>query len=515
MKLLLSSPRATALLITTFAVILTLLVIAGVVKGKSGNPIWYQSPAERDASIGSPFESSGTSSRYALVESLAEHGSVNLNLEQAQFAAPDIVEINGKFVTTFTPGISFAAVPFYLLGKVLGLPQLFAFFSTLLFAFVNAGLIYYLAHKLAKSHFAAMIASVVFLVATNSLIYGNSLTQHHGSTAVLLAAVTATTVKNKMMRNTLIGCLTGIGLLFDIPNVFMIMPVVLSVLFSHFRTVTTLTRKSFVIDFKFIFLALGLAPMIAVFLWYNVVAAGSPLVVAQMFGRSHYFDTTEQKGLYLSQLKDVDPYAEKYPLSTRQQLRSLSILLISNERSWLYYSPVLLLGIYGIYLLFKLPRKQKNLGLLVMYIATVNILVYSMFGDPWGGWSFGPRYLIPSAAMMSVLLAIALERWKRNIPFLLFFAMLFLYSLYISLAGALTTAAIPPKIEAEQLTTGIPYTYQYNFNFLNANQTSSLLFDLWFDKFISAKNYWYILTAGGSFALMLLLLGLWKEEKHV
>jgi len=61
-------------------------------------------------------------------------------------------------------------------------------------------------------------------------------------------------------------------------------------------------------------------------------------------------------------------------------------------------------------------------------IAGTNLMIYSMWGDPWGGWAFGSRYLIPAYAAISVFLAVALEKFRRDKLFLLMVFMAFVYS---------------------------------------------------------------------------------------
>jgi hypothetical protein len=151
---------------------------------------------------------------------------------------------------------------------------------------------------------------------------------------------------------------------------------------------------------------------------------------------------------------------------------------------------VVLLGAVGLYFAY---RQQPSATVLVISVISINFLLYSMFGDPWGGWSFGPRYLIPGAALMSAAISLALTQYRRNIIFLLVFGGLCIYSTSISLAGALTTATIPPKGESEALINYVPYTYEYNFNHLEANDSNSLVYQAWFKEYLSAYQFYYIL----------------------
>src|SRR5207237_1298615 len=99
------------------------------------------------------------------------------------------------------------------------------------------------------------------------------------------------------------------------------------------------------------------------------------------------------------------------------------------------------------------------------------ILLYSMWDDPYGGWAFGSRYLIPTYAILSIFMALLLKRIaKYNILLLLFFAV-FTYSVGINTLGAITSNRNPPQVEAVALERASgkaqPYTYIRNFNVLN------------------------------------------------
>src|SRR3989344_5278847 len=140
---------------TIFIATLVLVVIlsAGVVKGDKGNPLFFQKETERDARVGGPFESTNNSSRFVLTEAIVEDQTLFLNEQRARFSSPDLVKVGDKYVSIFTPGISFMAVPFYIIGKVFGLPQLFSYLLTTVLALLNLLLIAYLATKTGVSKY--------------------------------------------------------------------------------------------------------------------------------------------------------------------------------------------------------------------------------------------------------------------------------------------------------------------------------------------------------------------------
>ena len=142
-------------------------ILALAVKGAAGNPVYFQT--EKDTRVGGPFESSNNNSRYALTQAIVEKKTFFFDESLARFATPDIEEYNGKIFSIFTPGIAFLGIPFYLLGKLVGLPQLLTYSSTATLALVNFLLVILLARKLGGGFYSALLGGIVFLFGTNAL----------------------------------------------------------------------------------------------------------------------------------------------------------------------------------------------------------------------------------------------------------------------------------------------------------------------------------------------------------
>lgn len=498
-----------ARLTTITAIILGLVVLGATFRGRpaeNGTGLAYQNPGDWRTGVATAFESSNTNSRFALVDAIVNNHSFNLTVTQARFAAPDVVYEQGRFSTIFMPGVSMVAAPFYLLGQFFNLAQAFAFGSTILAAVANGILLYSLGRTLKMSARTALLGSAIFLLGTNSLAYAHTLTQHHLSTATILGGLLLISKKPSLMRSVIFGMLVGSTMLLDIPNLFMLLPVGITFLMQHFQSAQKADAQHFSIDLRLAGLVLGVLPLIGVFLWYNQQAFGSPLTYGQQFPRTDYFDSQEEKQIKQHQDQSLDTFRDKLPLSTRQQLRSSYILLVSNERSWLYYSPIVLIGIVGCIAAMRQGREdQKRMATVAIGIILMNVVVYSMFGDPWGGWSFGPRYLIPAASLLSLFAAFSLTtEWSSGLYRIVFFAV-GVYSVAISTLGAVTTLSIPPKVEALQLSTYIPYTYEYNFTLLKQGVSSSLVYNAWAHRWLNAYGYWLLVTTLAALCLALLL----------
>jgi len=476
-------------LLSGFLVSGTIILMTLVVKGEKGNPIYHQSQEARDINVGGPFESSGSTSRYALTEAIVEDGTFFFSKEQARFSAPDMVEYNGRFFSIFTPGVSFIGIPFYMIGKSFGMAQLFTYLSTALFALFNVFLVSKLARKLGSGLYSSLLAGFIFLFATNALSYALTYTQHHASTAIILLALLNAFGKRTLLKNLWFGALLGIGLLVDIPNVLMMAPIGLFILAQHFRVLEHKETIKITFKLSIISLIIGLIPFLALYGWYNYQLTGSYTKIGQTIGRSDYFDPPEVREQRRLEREAAGPSERKLPFNTREQLSELYILLVSNQRGWLYYSPVVVVGLLGLFLEYK-KRQKRNLIIVAVAVVLTTIVTYSMFGG-LGGWAFGPRYLIPAAAILSASVGLVLQRFRRNIAFLILFIILSTYSIGVNVLGAMTTTQIPPKVEAVNLLKPIPYTYEYNFQLLEENKISSLIYSLYLGEAIPEKIFVY------------------------
>lgn len=110
---------------------------------------------------------------------------------------------------------------------------------------------------------------------------------------------------------------------------------------------------------------------------------------------------------------------------------------ISPSRSFWLYSPILLLSFWGSWLLIKRRQYAFVLATFVTLVLTSAIYGALRFGSFWdGGWSWGPRYLLPLVPLFMLLIAPVIERFsdmgiiKRGIV-----ALLLIFSVGIQILG--------------------------------------------------------------------------------
>ncbi|MBI2621976.1 MAG: glycosyltransferase family 39 protein [Candidatus Levybacteria bacterium] len=502
------------LFITILIIIFSISALTFSIKGAGSNPLSYQT--KKDTRVGGPFEASNSSARYALTESIVKNKSLFLNEKLAKFSSPDVVEYKGKYLSIFTPGISFIGVPFYMIGDFFGIPQLSAYYSNIIFAVINIILIAFIVKRLNQNFYAGLLAGFVFAFATNAFPYALTYTQHILSTTIILLAIITALGKRSAFKNILFGGLFGLGVLVDFPNAFLMLPIGIYILSNHITKESLKEKISLKIKLSILTVLIGIIPFAGVFGWYNYQTTGSFTKIAQSIGRSDAFSQNLPPHVSASVPEAIVEKKESgfsLPFRTRAQLNGFYILLVSNERSWIFYSPIILLGIWGFWILYK-KNNKKNFAVLSAGIILMDIVLYSMFGDPWGGWAFGPRYLIPAAAILSIGIGELVNSYKKNIFFFILFIGLFVYSVSVTTLGALTTVSIPPKVEALNLPSHIPYTYEYNIQLLNTGFSGSLFYNLYFESIINAKTYTLII-AGAIITMGILLYMLAIFQKNM
>jgi len=82
--------------------------------------------------------------------------------------------------------------------------------------------------------------------------------------------------------------------------------------------------------------------------------------------------------------------------------RGLAGLLFSPGKGLFLYAPILLAALLGIPALF---RRERAIALLVLSVAAIYPLLYGRWFMWWAGWSWGPRFVLPSLPFLCLFLA--------------------------------------------------------------------------------------------------------------
>ena len=392
-------------------------------------------------------------------------------------------------------------MPGYLIGKSLGASQVGAFSIISLFAILNVILLRAIAIKLGANQIASTIASLLFLFGTPAFAYGVNLYQHHVSTFLMLISLYALLRFKNIIALLIVFFAFACAIPLDYPNLFFLLPVAIYAGLQVFSFEEIKERLVFKINTFRLFTPLIMIIPMLFFLWFNNQSYGSPF---HLLGGSSVTVAKkiapDGKPIMANHKKDptTPSISENNGLrffETRNLLNGMYIHFISPDRGIIYYSPIILFGLIGLLLTF-----NKKIKLFPVFFAIIgmNILLYSMWGDPWGGWAFGSRYLIPSYAVLSIFIALLLTYWQKKTWFLLVFMVVGFYSIAVNTLGAVTTSAIPPQVEVLNLEkfSGIveKFTYERSWDFLIAGKSKSFVWQTFLKDYLSALQFYEVLT---------------------
>ncbi|MBI4084448.1 MAG: hypothetical protein HY431_00940 [Candidatus Levybacteria bacterium] len=502
-----------------------LLILALSLRGLPGNPTapMLDSLVWKD---NGPLELSPERGRFVLTYSLIEDRSFTFSIPLARFATPDVGYKDGKYVSLFAPGVSFIVMPGYVLGKLLGASQVGTFAVISIFALLNTLLIRSIALRLGAGLIAATLGAFTFLFASPAFAYAVTLYQHHISTFLILASLYLLLKWNNVWSLALIWFLIAVSIPVDYPNLFLMAPIGIASGLRFFQVTNRLA--SYNIQFSFIrllSLIAVLAPLLF-FFWFNANSYGNPL---QLSGTVSSAKAIDENGLPTTPVdtgtQDVehllDPTKQKKSsfafFQTRNLTNGMATHVINRDRGILWYSPVLFLGVFGAVILY---RTKRNILTVLVGIIGVNFVLYSLWADPYGGWAFGSRYLIPTYAVSAILLAIALTKWGRKISFTVLFTLLFVYSVSINAVGAITSSRNPPKAEVlglEKLSgREEKYSFDRNFQFLETTGSKSFVYQTYAYKFVDARTFYLLLVGAiGSVGTALIVIETIRKKEVV
>lgn len=486
-----------ALLVLFCAAVLTLGL-----RGLPGNPTAEELNSPQWVVTG-PFELSNERGRFALLYSILENHSFQFSLPLARFATPDLaLSPDGQYVSLFAPAVSFIAIPGYIIGKFFGASQVGTFAVIALFAIFNVLLIRAIAVRLGADKTAATLGALVFIFATPAFTYAVTLYQHHISVFIILLSIYLLIRWNNFWSLSAIWLLLALSAAVDNPNVIFMAPIGLYAAAKMFIINKEPAKINIRFRKKALVALIGALVPIILFLWFNQASHGNPLKLSGTLPRVLTIDESgkpAQKPLDLSQEKTpANQNSKKSAIGffkTRNLLNGFYIHILSPDRGIIFYAPVILLGLLGFLFLL---AKNKTAGNILIATGGAVFLLYSMWGDPWGGWAFGSRYMIPLYAILAIGLSFAIARWKKNYIFIAIFLPLLAYSVWVNTLGAVTSSNNPPQAEVLELEKlsghEEKYTFARNLQYLDGNDSKSFVFRQYGKNIMNARQYHWILT---------------------
>lgn len=140
----------------------------------------------------------------------------------------------------------------------------------------------------------------------------------------------------------------------------------------------------------------GAVPAVAVSAAYSWVAFDRPWRIPQAYDLFSFAGVNPKGGI----------------LGIHAPNLSATRLVFVGDRGLLVTTPLVIVAAAGLWLLFR--RGLRAEALLCAAVTTAFVVGDCGYGDPYGGLSAGPRYLIPALPFLAVGLAPAFGRWRRT-----------------------------------------------------------------------------------------------------
>ncbi|HVZ12071.1 MAG TPA: hypothetical protein VG965_03495 [Patescibacteria group bacterium] len=463
-----------------------------------------------------PFESSHERSPFATTLSLMDNHRFQLSKNLADFASPDVGIYHGKFYSYFPPAVSVWIIPFYEFGHKYNLAQVAAYFSMSLFSIGSLVLIYLISKDtLRLSQGVSIFNSIVFGFASTAWSYSATIYQHGMTVFLLLLAFYSAWKFSISKRSAFLWAIPvwvsyGISAFVDYPNVVLLAPVMVYFVLKATEVLDRGDKYGFKIKLSIVFSSVFLFALVFLHAYYNQVTFGNWKTLSNILPRYDASAATTQ-GKTTQQLEQINQKTSSFELLSEDRIISGAYeLLIAQDKGIFIFSPILLVSLLGI--IYALKKTTFEINTLIA-LAVVNIFFYASFSDPWGGWAYGPRYIIPAMASLSFFVGIAIEHFPKKWLMRVLVFVLFAASSGISLLGSLTTNLVPPKVEAVYLK--MKYGYAFNIDYLSRGQTGSFMYNNFFRQNWSLLQYYeFILIILVVLAFILLFIfPLFKGEK--
>jgi hypothetical protein len=349
-------------------------------------------------------------SRFDLTQALVEQGTVRID-DYADNTG-DYATIDGHRYSDKAPGLSLAAVPLYAVvhaARPLGLGALAerlgrseGFAGTLApggaglnAARVERALALYLitvatvglmaawlgvllalvVERLWGCRTAGLVTALVFGLATPLFPYAQAFYGHVPAAACVFAAYSLlvlrpdTAVTNR--RLCAIGALLACAIVIEYPAALVAVPVAVWALAIARGRAALLG-------------ALGAVGPLAALVAYDLIAFGTPWPVG--YANSTLWQAQHQQGFM----------SVTYP-----KWEAALGLLVSPFRGLLFFSPVLLVALAGIWLALR-ERRQRAATLVALAGFGAIFLFTASSAMWWGGFAVGPRYLVPGLPLLAV-----------------------------------------------------------------------------------------------------------------
>ena len=333
--------------------------------------------------------------RLDLTYSLVLNGK--LHIDDYHINTMDKAFVNGHYYCDKAPGLSLAATPFLAALRTTFRSlnfhpdnPLFAYLLTFLCVSLLSTAAFVLLFRImvmyGAGQAAAMAMTLFFSIGTICFTYATQFYGHMPAAAMCVIALYYFLISSEegspLKGRTLFFCgfLCGFAVITDYMAI--VPAVAITVLFLLRLKITPRL---------ILFAAGGLVPL-AIFLWYNNAAFGSPFSL----GYFHEVDPVFRQGIGQSAGGMGIP-------NPGVALK----LLFSPQRGLLWSSPFLVFALWGIFATKKFTSAKRNALLACLLIFLGVLILNAAYYAPYGGYAPGPRFLVLCIPFLAVPVAAA------------------------------------------------------------------------------------------------------------
>jgi len=361
------------------------------------------------ASFNQPVDYDNTSSRYFLLSAIVDHGTFNIDVDEK--GTVDKSLFNGHYYSNKAVGAPFLGAPVYWCLR--HLPYLNesthispvskyvvrVFTTTLPFALLGV-VMFRIACRIGATPIRALLMVIAYGFGTIALVHATLFSGHQmaASFAFFSFALVLQQAENGLKRNELIqsirffvaGLFAGFAAITDFP----------AIIIAFFLAIYVCSTRQ-PVRYSLMFSLGGLICAILL-VWYNIKCFGSPVSLSYSHLSLEKFRDEASGGLFGIHLP---------------RLSTMTALLFSPARGIFIIMPVLVLSFSGIWAM--IAGKQHRREIFLIIAICLAYLVFNSGYCGWhGGWTFGPRYLVPMLPFL--VFTIAFGRWNYFL-FLLYF----------------------------------------------------------------------------------------------
>jgi hypothetical protein len=223
----------------------------------------------------------------------------------------------------------------------------------------------------------ALVSTLAVFLGTIVFPYATAMFAHAGTVGFLCLALWAMLERPSRRRDYLAGALAALAVASEYPA---ILPFAALLAFAAHDDRGRAWR-----------FALGAAPVVVLLLANNYAVGGSPFRVG--YGSNPAFP----------QITAGNAFGFHLP-----NLEAAKRLLWGEYRGLLFWSPVLLMALPGIFMLW---RRHLAMAAVVVSVVAMLLLQVSSFSGWTGGNAVGPRYLAPALPFIGLAAAHGIKRW--------------------------------------------------------------------------------------------------------